>query len=74
MDEHPGDPLAIKLSYLGYALTYSLIEELERQHPGTWKRVWSNARAMLRSHHLYDSADDGWIQATIERHGDGSGR
>ncbi len=69
IDADPGDPLAMKLSYLGYALTYSLLEELEQQRPGTWKRVWSKATEMLRSHHLHDSADDEWIRATIERHG-----
>ena len=74
MNEHTGDPLATKLSYLGYALTYSLLEELEQQHPGTWKRVWSKAGEMLRTHHLHDSADDEWLEATIERHRSGSRR
>jgi hypothetical protein len=66
-EEEPRDPLATKLAYLGYALSYSLIEELEERHPGTWKRVWTRARDMLQSYQLDDAADAEWLNATIEK-------
>ena len=66
-EEDPPHPLAAKLSYLGYALVYSLIEELEEQHPGTWKRVWTRARDMLQSYQLDDPADAEWLNAIIEK-------
>ena len=66
-EEDPRDPLANKLSFLGYALIYSLLEELEEQHPGTWKRIWTKAQVMLQSYQLDDPADAEWLKATVEK-------
>ena len=66
-DEEPRDPLATKLSYLGYALVYSAIEEMEERYPGTWKRVWTRARDMLQSYQLDDPADAEWLNAIIDK-------
>ena len=53
-------------AHLGYTLVSILLEELEKEHPGLRKRVWSAAQRELSTYHLLDTVAADWLARKVE--------
>ena len=59
--DYPNADNAADSAHVGYALIFSLLEELEKRDPGTWQRVWGRARTMVDEYGLNNPRIEDWL-------------
>jgi len=52
-------------AHIGYALTFALLDELEKESPGLRKRVWESAQRSLLEYDVLDQDSADWLAAKV---------
>jgi hypothetical protein len=65
-DNYPNAETAADNAHVGYALAFSLLEELEKRDPGTWQRVWCRAQRLINEYGLNNPRIEDWLTKISE--------